>query len=442
MREQKTRSNRPFQKFMKSEASSGVILIASVIIALIWANIDHNSYYDTWHIKVGFTFGSVSLYKSLIHWINDFLMSIFFLLIGLEIKREILIGELSDLKKAMLPIFAAIGGMVFPAIIFLVFNPFGSDYSKGWAVPMATDIAFALGILFILGKSVPTALRVFLATLAIVDDMGAVLIIAIFYSDNINTEYLILAAIMTVLLFVINKAGVRKFEVYSTLGLILWFALLKSGIHSTLAGIILALSIPATTKIDFEDFNRISNDLIKSLNESVDKKEMQNRSIKIYQNTLQTLEEACEDVQAPLQIIEHKIANFVTFIIVPIFAIANSGVVIADSSGGIIGNKLVWGIIFGLVIGKPLGILFFVYLAVKLKIAKLPVQLNWSHILGVGFLAGIGFTMSIFISSLAFVNPTLLAEAKLGILIASTVATLIGVGILVNAKKIDKILPL
>ncbi|MDH5646599.1 MAG: Na+/H+ antiporter NhaA, partial [Candidatus Heimdallarchaeota archaeon] len=263
------RTIRPFKKFIESEAASGVILIVSVIIALTWANIDPKGYYNTFHIYIGIIIGEFKFSKSLAHWINDLLMSIFFLLIGLEIKREILIGELSNIRKALLPFFGAIGGMLVPALLFFSVNSSNPERIHGWAIPMATDIAFALGIIFLLGNRVPTILRIFLATLAIIDDLGAVIIIAVFYTSSINMVYLGFTAICTLILIGFNYIGIRKAKIYVFIGMFLWYFMYMSGIHATLSGIILAMTIPATTKINFDEFKSISNGLISRLNEHV-----------------------------------------------------------------------------------------------------------------------------------------------------------------------------
>lgn len=428
------RTERPFNKFMKSEAASGVILLSCIVIALVWINIDFDSYDTVFHTKIGITIGSFEIKETFVHWINDFLMASFFLLIGLEVKREILIGELSNPRKALLPIFAAFGGMIVPPLIYLIFANSG-DVARGWAIPMATDIAFALGILFLLGKRIPTALRVFLATLAIVDDLGAVLIISLFYTDNLNFTFVYISVIVTLLLFLINIRGARDFKWYIMLGLILWFALYESGIHATLAGIIIALAIPATRVIDYQEFTQIGTDLMNQIHNVSQSDDLDGRRLKLYQNTVFTLEKACEDVEAPLQRIEHMIAPAISFGIIPIFALANAGIVLSFDSLTLFAEPMALGIILGLVVGKPLGIALFSYLSVKLGITSLPTQVSWKHILGVGCLGGVGFTMSMFIGALAFDTAELIDESKFGILVASAISGLLGTFILLYRNK-------
>jgi len=436
-----SRITRPFKNFLKNEAISGILLISSVMIAIIIANSTfHDQFEEFWMVEFGISVGKFSIFNELHIWINDFLMTLFFLLVGLEIKRELLIGELSTVKRALLPTIAALGGMIMPALIYVMINPPGSPGARGWAIPMATDIAFALGILFLLGKRVPTSIRIFLASLAIVDDIGAVLVIAFFYSETIIFDYIIYAGIIIILLILLNYFQINRFLPYLLLGLILWYFVYLSGIHATIAGVILAFTIPARTKIDFEEFRAISSNLVVQMNNAVDTQDIEGRRLKLYQNSIQTLERACNEVQAPLQKFEHSIAPLVTFVIMPIFALSNSIIVFKEPLLALLANRIVIGVILGLLIGKPLGIFGATYVGVRLGIIEKPPQISWLQILGTGFLGGIGFTMAIFISALAFpitIFPAgiLIGYTKIAILIASTLSSIAGITILVYSAE-------
>ncbi|MFN8446398.1 MAG: Na+/H+ antiporter NhaA [Caldilineaceae bacterium] len=409
----------PFYEFTQQEASSGILLMVCTLLALLWANSPWgSSYVNLWESKVMLGSSSFGLSLSLLHWINDGLMAIFFFVVGLEIKREILIGELASLKKAALPIVAAIGGMVVPALLFSLFNANGEGAS-GWGVPMATDIAFAVGILALLGRHVPTSLKIFLTALAIVDDMGAVLVIALFYSHGLIWSYLLLAALLLLLLFVCNWANVHHPLPYLFLGAILWLALLGSGIHATIAGVLLAMTIPANRRIDTEQFTEQASAILHELKRAVADDENVNA---VRQNAVQSLEEACEAAESLLQRLEHNLHPWVAFLIMPLFALANAGVRLENSITTVLSHPVSWGVIVGLVLGKQVGITLFSWLAVKMHWANLPGQVSWIQIYGAAWLAGIGFTMSLFIASLAFSDPLLLVMTKISILIASTLA--------------------
>lgn len=370
----------PFKNFLRSQQVGGVILILCVIISLIIANSGLGQDFDNLlNSKIGFTNPTFSLEYSISLWINDGLMAIFFLLVGLEIKREVIEGELSSPKRAAMPIFAAIGGMTIPALIYTFFN-FNTSTSSGWGIPMATDIAFALGILSLLGNRVPTSLKIFLAALAIADDLGAILVIAIFYTNELHWMQLFYSVGIIILLILMNRFGVKKLVFYIIPGIFLWHFVHHSGIHATIAGVILALTIPTNP-----------------------------------------VKEA-----SPLEKLEHIIVKPVNFIIMPIFALANTNIKFESSMIDGLASPLGFGIIFGLALGKPIGVMLFSWLSVKTGIAKLPQQANWSHILGLGLLAGIGFTMSIFIALLSFKSPEYQAEAKFAILIASLLSGLSG----------------
>lgn len=411
----------PIQQFIQQETSGGIVLLACMFIALIWTNSPFASgYYNLWNTK--FTVGSeaFNISKSLLLWINDGLMAIFFFVVGLEIKREIVMGELRTPKKASIAIAAALGGMVLPALIYAAFN-LGQESLRGWGIPMATDIAFALGVLALLGKRAPLYLKVFLTALAIVDDLGAVLVIAIFYTSEIMWAWLGLGAIVFVILLALNRLDIRYLPAYSILGIILWVAFLKSGVHATIAGVLLAFTIPSQSKINEDEFAEQSHKLI----DKFQKKDKGKSLSPTQQSIVEAIEKEAEKAQAPLQRLEHSLHPYVSFIIMPIFALANAGVTI--TSDMFMFNSVTLGIIFGLVIGKQAGIFSFVCLAVKMGWAELPKNVSKMQIWGVSMLAGIGFTMSLFIAGLAFpADEKLLTSAKFGILLASFISGIFG----------------
>ncbi|HEY1061489.1 MAG TPA: Na+/H+ antiporter NhaA [Daejeonella sp.] len=371
---------KPFRDFFRSEQIGGIILIFSVFVSLSIANSPlGEDFADLLSLKFGYSSANLDLEYSLAQWINDGLMAIFFLLIGLEIKREIIEGELSSPRKAAMPIFAALGGMFLPAGIYFIFNS-NLETISGWGIPMATDIAFALGVLSLLGKRVPASLKVFLAALAIVDDLGAILVIAIFYTSELHWEQLLYSAGILALLISMNYLGVKRLFFYIIPGLFLWYFIHHSGIHATIAGVLLALTIP-------------SNPIKRT---------------------------------SPLEHLEHMIVRPVNFLIMPIFALANTNIRFESKMLDGLTSPLGLGIIFGLVLGKPLGVTFFSWIAVKSGIASLPSRSNWKHIFGLGLLAGIGFTMSIFIALLSFNDPDFDIEAKFSILVASVLAGVSG----------------
>lgn len=426
------RLTNPIQEFLHKEASGGILLIIATIIALIWANSPFaDSYHYLWHTYLSINLGNLSLNYSLHHWINDGLMVIFFFVVGLEIKRELLVGELSTLKKASLPIAAALGGMIFPALIYTVFN-FGAEGAPGWGIPMATDIAFVVGILALLGKRVPLALKIFILALAIVDDIGAVLVIAIFYTAEISLTSLLIAAGLIILLAVMNKAGIRNLLVYTLVGIALWLAFLKSGVHATVAGVLLAFTIPASSRINtkkfFDETNTLINDF-DSAGEHGDNVLTNSERLSI----VDQIENNCEKILTPLQRFEHGLHPWVSFFIMPLFAFANAGVSIGEGLTSALINPVGMGIIFGLFIGKQIGVFSFSYLAVKLKLATEPEGVSWKKIYAASILAGIGFTMSLFIANLAFTSPDLLDTAKVGILSGSLISGIIGFLILKSA---------
>lgn len=416
----------PFEEFLHAQTTTGLILIVMTIIALLLANTSlYETYAHFFHMNIDFNVGSWALSHSLHHWINDGLMAIFFFLIGLEIKREITAGELSNLKVAILPILAAIGGMVFPALIYTSLN-YGTAGSAGWGIPMATDIAFAISALVLLGKRVPTALVTFLVALAIVDDLGAVIVIALFYTDTINMMALGLAGLMFAVMLAFNRFGIHMILPYFVVGLLMWFFMLESGVHATIAWVLAALAIPSTPK-------RVPSTLTKKAKDLLDEYEKYpvNENYQIHEEQKRILSEIKHkiyEVETPAARLEHNLHLPVALIIIPIFALANAGIKIDFSSiGTTIVEPVSLGIILGLIFGKVIGIFGVSYVAVKLKIAQLPKDSSMSQVFGVAFLGGIGFTMSIFVADLAFVNnPELILQAKIGILSASLFSALFG----------------
>jgi len=420
---------RPFNEFLQYEASGGIVLLLCVVVALVVTNSPIGYWYlSIWETYIGVTVGSFSLTKPLVFWINDLLMAVFFFLIGLEIKREVLIGELSEPRVALAPIIAAAGGMIVPGLLFLSFNPLGSQGSEAWAIPIATDIAVALGLLSIFGSKVPSSLKIFLATLAITDDIGGVLVIALFYTTEIFVIPLAFGICFLLVMVILNRLGIRKLLVYATIGIFVWLQFLFSGIHPTVAGILIAMAIPATTKIDYNEFMSISSGLVNRYQDAA-KEGIDHIDFKRFQETSDTLRIACRDVETPLQLAEHSLAKWVAFVIIPIFAFANAGILIFELSIDAILNPVSLGVIVGLVVGKPLGIISFSWLSIRLGITKLPEGVDWDTMIGVACLAGIGFTISMFISSLALTGTTL-AGAKGAILLASFISGFIGVAIL------------
>ena len=415
----------PFQEFLRIEAAGGILLLAATAIALIWANSPWSqSYHDFWHIPITVGIGSFQLSHSLSHWVNDGLMVIFFFVVGLEIKRELLVGELASPRKAAIPIAAAIGGMAVPAIIYAAVNA-GGPAVKGWAIPCATDIAFALGVLAMLGKRVPVQLKIFLMALAIVDDIGAVLIIAVFYTSDVSVTALGAAAIILVLLILANVLHVRRITVYGVLGVLLWVAVLESGVHATIAGVLLAFTIPSKFRIDGAAFVSFARKTVDEFERAGGNENdvMVNRQ---RQRWVHGLEMACEHVQTPLVRLEHGLHPWSSFVIVPIFAMANAGVTLGAGIGDALTTRLSLGIILGLVLGKQAGIMFFTWLAVKLRLGSLADEINWKQVYAASWLAGIGFTMSIFIAYLGFGEGADLDTAKIGVLAGSLIAGVTG----------------
>lgn len=426
----------PIDNLLRNKPTSGILLFLAVIVALVWANSPFKeSYHHLWEIPFSIGFGDhYVISKNLHHWINDGLMAVFFFLVGLEIKREVMAGDLSSWKKASLPAAAAVGGMIFPAIIFTLFN-WGTPSESGWGVPMATDIAFTLGVLSLLGNRVPLSLKLFLTALAIVDDLGAVLIIALFYTDNLLLLYLEYGAGFFAFLLLMNYLGVRKTRIYAIVGICgLWIAFLLSGVHATIAGVLLAFTIPAKTRINKRGFINHVKGLLEKLQRtpSIEGHYLSDEQHEI----IEDIKEERAKVETPLQKLEYSLNPIVSFFILPLFALANAGIEIKMESWSGLLEPVSIGIVVGLIVGKCIGILSFSALFVKLGISELPKGTNWGTMTGAAIMAGIGFTMSIFISELAFEDPVVKSQAKLAILIASTLAGIIGMLIIrMNSNK-------
>lgn len=428
---------KPIQRFIQQEKSGGLILGISVIIALFLANSPwHHEYHHFFEQKLGFQFnGSTYLEYSFHHWINDGLMAIFFFVVGLELKREIVAGELSNPRKALLPIAAAIGGMVVPALVYFALNPTG-DVHTGWGIPMATDIAFALGVLYLLGNRIPLALKVFLTALAIVDDLGAVLVIAFFYTSDISMMNLAIGLIFLLAMYIGNKMGVRSILFYSLLGIGgVWTAFLLSGVHATIASVLAAFMIPADVKIKESVLvARITKHLnrFKQADPNDNIPTLTNKQLHILERVNSDTEKAIP----PLQRLEHAMHPFVTFVIIPIFALANAGVSVLDiEMEQLFSTNVALGVALGLLVGKVVGVVGFTWLCAKLKIAPFPNGMNMRNLLGLGLLASIGFTMSLFITELAFVNPEYKVQAKVGIFVASIIGGVLGYYVLSKQSK-------
>lgn len=414
----------PVNRFVHLEYTSGIVLLISVVIAIFWANSAiGDSYHHLWemHFKVGL--GEHVLDKPLHIWINDGLMALFFFVIGLELKREFMEGELSTFSKALLPMTAALGGMLVPAGIYLLFNS-GTETQHGWGIPMATDIAFALALLSMAGKHIPGSVKVFLSALAVADDLGAVLVIAFFYTGSVNFIALGAAGLFLLVLLIGNAMGIRSTAFYLVIGIAVWIGFLLSGVHATLAGVLVAFTIPARTRID----EQVYSSALRRLSDDFDKEIPSNSTLTTAEQhrTIREVKDLSTAAETPLQKIEHALHPYVAFLIMPLFALANSGIIIGADFFSAILNPVSLGVSIGLVAGKFAGIMLFCFVMVKLGFARLPVGSTWKQMMGISLLAGIGFTMSLFISGLAFADPQPAQQAKYGILIASVIAGLLG----------------
>lgn len=427
----------PLHNLLQYQSTSGIIIFICVAIAMAWANINQEAYHAFWNTELSLGIGAFSISEPFHIWINDALMAVFFFGVGLEIKRELMGGELSSFRKAILPIGAAFGGMIIPALIYLYFNA-GSEAASGWGVPMATDIAFSIGILSLLGKRVPLSLKVFLTALAIVDDIGGVLVIALFYTSDISNIDLVHGAFFLGILTLGNIIGIRNQIFYSLISIAgLWLAFFFSGVHPTIAGILAAFTIPGRVKLN-EDL------LIKNLQTliSMFKKTNPIKGSFISENQLELLEtikDVATDAETPLQKVEYSISPFIAFLVLPLFALANTGIHLHGGVWEILLHPVSMGIGTGLIIGKIIGIVGVSKLMVWFGLAELPSGVNWDHIYGIALLAGVGFTMSLFISELAFTDDNIIYVAKIGILLTSLLAGVLGFIYLKVTSKTEKL---
>jgi Na+:H+ antiporter, NhaA family len=417
----------PFEEFVRRQTTSGMLLMAAAIMALVIANSPlAEAYQHLLHISVGIHAGSWTLEQSLHHWVNDGLMALFFFVVGLELKREILVGELAQPRQAALPIIAAVGGMIVPALLFLAINPEGNA-ARGWGIPMATDIAFAIGALVLLAARVPKALITFMVALAIVDDLGAVAVIALFYTDHLALDALAIAAMLLGILVIFNLAGIRRVTPYFLVAALLWYALLQSGVHATLAGVLGAFTVPARPKYDPSRFSIQVGKLMARFDSShrKDNNIMTNEDL---HTVVQTLENDARQAGTPLQRLVHAWHYPVAFVVIPIFALFNAGIPVEfNAIEATLTHPVTLGVALGLVLGKFIGISGASWLALKLGIGQLPADTRFSQIAGVSLLGGIGFTMAIFIAELGFAEqPELLLMAKTGVLAASLLAGISG----------------
>lgn len=434
---------KPIEKFLALEAAGGILLIIATIIALLMANspLEH-LYHEILHFPLNFDIGHLHLHGNIHHWVNDGLMVIFFFVVGLEIKRELVSGELSTPRKAALPMFAALGGMVAPALFYVALNATGAEGAQlsGWGIPMATDIAFAVGIISLLGKRVPFSLKIFLLALAIVDDLGAVFVIAAFYTEQISAPALGVAAFGAIATWLIHFMGVRAIYMYIILGIIVWLGFLTSGVHATIAGVILGFLTPARALFNGDDLGQrirtLADETLQKM--KFDDGDEETKTVLEYKDrkSIFALRNAAYEGISPLDRIIDELHPWVSFFIMPVFAFCNAGVHIShDAMTGFLTSPVSLGVMLGLVIGKPVGILLFSWISVKIKLASLPSGVTWTHVLGLGFLGGIGFTMSLFITNLAIKDQLPSDLAKMGILAASLLASLFGALILMAVAK-------
>lgn len=419
----------PFEEFIHRQTTSGIVLILTTLVALALANSPLGAAYGriletTLSISLGF----ITIGKDLVHWVNEGLMVFFFLLVGCEIKREILVGDLADIRMAALPIVAAAGGMILPALIYFLFNPTGNTV-QGWGIPMATDIAFCISALVLLGKRVPSALTLFLVSLAIVDDLGAVLVIALFYTDTVNLQALAFASLSLATLVLFNMAGIRRLTPYGLVGFCMWLALLYSGIHATLTGVLLAFCLPARPRYDTHSFSKRMKQLVGDFTGGHQPNDNLLKNKEQY-SLLRAMMDEVRLTETPIQRVQNALDVPSALIVIPLFALANAGIPIIPSAlSGILSHSITQGVLFGLIAGKCLGITGFSWIALKMGIGKLPRGIRLSHIVGAGLLAGIGFTMSIFIAELSFPgHEDLLNVAKTGIILSSIISGILGVG--------------
>ena len=417
-----------------STKAAGAMLVAAVV-ALIVANTGaHEAFLEFWHLPVVVGIGPVVGEMSMAHVINDIFMAVFFLLVGLEIKYEMTVGELTNIRQAALPIIAAVGGVLMPIVLYSLFNGANPETAHGWGVPTATDIAFALGIMALLGNRVPNGVRVFLSTLAVADDIIAILVIAIFYGQSPSLLWLAAAAVVFALLMVMNRAHVYSLFPYLAVGVMLWFCVFMSGVHSTIAGVLLAFSIPSGSRVNLRSFLQWSDDEVQKARK-VFEPDTPVIAQDEYMKTVSNLSQVARQVIPPATRLEHMLYPWVYFGVLPLFALTNADVAISGDLGTMLSSPVLLGVFFGLVLGKPIGIMLFSFVTVKLKVASLPQNVNWKHMLGAAILGGVGFTMAIFVANLAFPEAIMVSEAKLGILAASLVAGVVGFLFLLGQAK-------
>jgi NhaA family Na+:H+ antiporter len=422
------------QAFVRIEASSGIVLLIAAIVALAWANSPWaEAYFDLWDTRIVLDLSVIRIDEDLRHWINDGLMTFFFFLVGLEIKRERVHGELASARRALLPMAAALGGMVAPALIYTAFNS-GGDGHNGWGIPMATDIAFALGVLSLLSGRIPFGIKVFLLALAIADDIGAILVIAFFYTSDVDADALVVAGAVFCVIVAMNRLGVRSLNGYIVAGVALWLALYEAGVTPTMTGVILGLLTRAVEYYTPDTFAASAAGLVNRYSDA-----LENAAIDERQSILAQIEDLSQGTEAPLDRLERRLHPWVSYGIVPIFALANAGVAISsDVAGAAVESPVTLGVLLGLVVGKPIGIFLFSWLVIRLRLCELPNGASWAHIAGVGLLAGIGFTVSLLITGLPFEDPALIDEAKLGVLAASVVSGLMGLTFLwLTARRLN-----
>lgn len=412
----------PLQRFAATETASGTLLGLMALLALAWANSPwHEAYTSLWHTELGLEVGAFSLHLSLHEWINDGAMALFFFVVGMEIKRELVHGELRNPRAAALPVIAALGGMIAPALIYTAFNA-GQPTSGGWGIPMATDIAFAVGALVVLGKRLPPSLKVFLLTLAVADDLGAIAVIAIFYSSGVVLGWLAAMAIAAAIVVMARRAGVRSLTPYVLLAAFMWYACLQSGVHATIAGVVLGFLTPS---VPFHDPKRAAAVLHGQLDRVVDTQAGEEADVDEYE--LVEVARLAREAVSPMSRLQNALHPWSAFLILPVFALANAGVrVVGADIGALATQPVTLGVLFGLVLGKPLGVVAASWIATKLRVGILPAGTSWAAVIAVGMFAGIGFTVALFVAQLSFTDPQVTDASKLGILVASLLAAVLG----------------
>ncbi|MCY3920308.1 MAG: Na+/H+ antiporter NhaA [Chloroflexi bacterium] len=438
----------PTTYFMRIEAAGGIVLVLAAAAALIWANAFGDSYANFWHTEVAFDLGILTLSEDLHGWVNDALMAIFFFVVGLEIKHEAVHGELRDRRQAALPILAALGGMVVPASVYAAFNA-GGPGGAGWGIPVATDIAFALGVLSLLGNRAPIQLKVFLLTLAVADDVGGILIIAVFYAEQVSLLWLLGAAVTIGVIIAMQRNGVRLIRAYIPVGIVLWLCIFESGVEATIGGVILGLLTPASPLVSRERFGALMTEMLERFHGAMGRGPLEDprpgpdaparagmhpgelaepeRRQDLADQVVHRMAGLVRETQSPLYRVEHGIGPWSAFVVVPIFALANSGILLTgESISGALRSDIAWGVAAGLLLGKLVGVLLFSYVTVRLGVSDLPEGVRWGHVAGVALLAGIGFTVSIFIATLSFNDAQLVEEAKIGIFAATIIAAVLG----------------